>query len=334
MAGLRGAGPGRHAVYGLDADLIVLSLLVQDSIGMSIHLFREQIEAGSMVRDAFGEEEFQWFSIDGLRDVLAEQVIVRDYCCAMSFLGNDFLPSSLGLKMRDDGHEVLMDLLGDFKAKGIRLVGSEDQIVGTGLQELLRRLALSEEKRIETFVKRKGSQGRAFVGAGLKLGDLNWALAQAAEACLLEGKGLVEDWQHMYRSRFLDEAEVGNTCRIYLQGLHWIWDYYRGKEICYNWFYPWDLPPLWSELVTWKGSSEVPIVVKGSDILPVEQLCLVLPLSSWNLIPSAKHRGLISRAPYLFPKSFSFGSVGKRWFWECEPQIPIPSIYQVKALLA
>jgi 5'-3' exonuclease len=334
MAGLRGAGPGRHAVYGLDADLIVLSLLVQDSMDMSIHLFREQVEAGSMVRDAFGEEEFQWFSIDGLRDILAEQVIVRDYCCAMSFLGNDFLPSSLGLKMRDDGHEVLMDLLGDFKAKGIRLVGSEDQIVGTGLQELLRRLALSEEKRIETFVKRKNSQGRAFVGAGLKLGDLNWALAQAAEACLLAGPVLVEDWPHVYRSRFLDEAEVGNTCRIYLQGLHWIWDYYRGKEICYNWFYPWDVPPLWSELVAWKGSSEVPVVVKGSDILPVEQLCLVLPLSSWDLIPSAKHRSLVVRAPYLFPKSFSFGSVGKRWFWECEPQIPIPSIYQVKALLA
>jgi len=336
MAGLRGAGPGRHAVYGLDADLIVLSLLVQDSIclDMSIHLFREEIEAGSMVRDAFGEEEFQWFSIDGLRDVLAEQIVIRDYCCAMSFLGNDFLPSSLGLKMRDDGHEVLMDLLGDFKAKGIRLVGSEDQIVGTGLQELLRRLALSEEKRIETFVKRKNSQGRAFVGAGLKLGDLNWALAQAAEACLLAGPVLIKDWQHVYRSRFLDEAEVRDTCRIYLQGLHWIWDYYRGKEICYNWFYPWDLPPLWSELVAWKGSSEVPVVVKGSDILPVEQLCLVLPLSSWDLIPSAKHRGLVSKAPYLFPKSFSFGSVGKRWFWECEPQIPIPSIYQVKALLA
>lgn len=332
MAQMRVAGPGRHAVYGLDADLIVLSLLVQDSMGMSIHLFREQVEAGSMVRDAFGEEEFQWFSIDGLRSVLAEQVIVRDYCCAMSFLGNDFLPSSLGLKMRDDGHEVLMDLLGDFKMKGIRLVGSEDQIVGTGLQELLRRLSVSEEKRIETFVKRKGSQGRAFTG--LKLGDLNWALGEQAEACLLAGPVLVADWQHVYRSRFLDEAEVGDTCRIYLQGLHWIWDYYRGKEICYNWFYPWDVPPLWSELQVWKGSSEVPVVVKGSDILPVEQLCLVLPLSSWDLIPSAKHRGLVVRAPYLFPKSFSFGSVGKRWFWECEPQIPIPSIKEVKALLA
>jgi len=336
MAQMRMAGPGRHAVYGLDADLIVLSLLVQDTLDMSIHLFREQVEAGSMVRDAFGEEEFQWFSIDGLRDVLASQVIVRDYCCAMSFLGNDFLPSSLGLKMRDDGHEVLMDLLGDFKAKGIRLVGSDDRIAEGGLQELLRRLSLNEEKRLETFVKRKVSQGRAFVGSGLKLGDPNWALGQGVEACLMEGKGtvLAIHWPHIYRSRFLDEADVADTCRIDLQGLHWIWDYYRGLPICYNWFFPWDVPPLWSELLVWKGSSEVPVVVKGSDILPVEQLCLVLPLSSWDLIPSAKHRGLVIKAPYLFPKSFSFGSVGKRWFWECEPQIPIPSIWEVKALLA
>jgi 5'-3' exoribonuclease 2 len=251
----------------------------------------------------------------------------------MSFLGNDFLPSSLGLKMRDDGHEVLIDLLGDFKAKGIRLLDSEDDIGAGGLQELLRRLTLSEEKRIEAFVRRKGSQGRG-IGAGLKLGDPNWALGQGVEACLMAGPILVEDWQHVYRSRFLDEAEVGDTCRIYLQGLHWIWDYYRGKEICYNWFFPWDVPPLWSELLAWKGSSKVPVVVKGTDILPVEQLCLVLPLSSWDLIPSVKHRGLVARAPYLFPKSFAFGSVGKRWFWECEPQIPMPSIREVKALLA
>jgi 5'-3' exonuclease len=336
MEQIRQRGAGSYAVYGLDADLIVLSLLTQDTLGpgVSLWLFREQVEAGTLVRNALGEEEFQWFSIDGLRSVLDEQVVVRDYCCAMSFLGNDFLPSSLGLKMRDDGHEVLLDLLGFFKATGIRLVGSDDSIDPKGLQELLQRLSGDEEKRTEAFVRRKGGQGRAYRGAGLKLGDPNWALEQQAEASLLEGGHLSAIWRSVYRAQFLDHASVVDTCRVYLQGLHWVWDYYRGKEICYNWYYPWDVPPLWSELLAWKGTSEVPVVVKGSDILPVEQLCLVLPVASWHLIPSLKHQGLLAKAPYLFPKFFAFVSVGKRWFWECEPQIPIPSIKEVKALLA
>jgi len=329
---------GSNAVYGLDADLIVLSLLTLNTLkgagkDASMWLFREQVEEGVMVRDAFGEEQFQWFSIDGLRDVLKEEVDIRDYCCAMSFLGNDFLPSSLGLKMREDGHDVLMDLMGVLKAKGIPLVGPDDEISSAGLKELLRLLALNEEDRVESFIRRKVSQGRPFVESGLPVGDPNWALAQQEEACLLGGGHLIADWRSVYRSRFLGGASVEDTCRVYMQGLHWIWNYYRGKEVCYNWYYAWDLPPLWSELSGWKGTWDLPLVVRGADILPVEQLCLVLPPASWHLIPSVKHRGLMKKAPYLFPKSFPFCSVGKRWFWECEVEIPIPSIREVKAIL-
>ena len=286
-----------------------------------------------MVRDAFGEEQFQWFSIDGLRDVLKEDLDIRDYCCAMSFLGNDFLPSSLGLKMREDGHDVLMDQMGVLKVKGIALVGPDDEINPAGLKELLRLLALNEEDRVESFIRRKVSQGKPFVGSGLPIGDPNWALAQQEEACLLGGGRLIADWKGVYRSRFLGNAGMDETCRVYIQGLHWIWNYYRGKEVCYNWYYAWDLPPLWSELSGWKGTWDLPIVVRGTDILPVEQLCLVLPPASWHLIPSVKHKGLMKKAPYLFPKSFPFCSVGKRWFWECEVEIPIPSIREVKAIL-
>jgi len=247
-------------------------------------------------------------------------------------LGNDFLPSSLGLKMREDGHDVLMDLLGVLKAKGIPLVDVDDSIHSAGLAELLQQLALNEEYRIEHFVKRKLSQGRPY--DGLPIGDLNWALSQKEEACLFANGHLVADWKKVYRDKFLDKASIVDTCKVYMQGLHWIWNYYRGKEICYNWYYAWDVPPLWSELVAYKGSSNVPLIVKGSDILPVEQLCLVLPPASWHLIPSLKHRMLMQKAPYLFPKSFHFESVGKRWFWECEAKIPIPSIYEVKAILS
>jgi hypothetical protein len=77
------------------------------------------------------------------------------------------------------------------------------------------------------------------------------------------------------------------------------------------------------------------IKIRPEDIQPIDQLCLVLPIDSWGLIPYGSHqRQLIEKAPWLFPSSFGFGSVGKRYFWECEAEIPVPSIAEVKAILA
>jgi len=353
MAQIRGlASSATGAVYGLDADLIVLSLLTQDTMAkggktVDLWLFREQVENGSLVRDSAGEEVFQWFSIGGLRDILKGRVGIREYCFGMSFLGNDFLPASLGLKMREDGHDVLMDLIG-----GKSLL-KDDEIDMKGLMGLLKALERDEERRIGTFVSKKLSQGSRFVG--LEVGQEDWPMSEKEELCLMAGPRLRPDWRLVYRNVFLQEADVKDTVRVYHEGLRWIWDYYRGKEICYNWYYPWTMPPLWTELSTSNGCREhsnssscgtrnteiangtgvnsVPVIVRGSDIQPVEQLCLVLPPASWDLIPSAKHRGLILKAPYLFPKGFRFSSVGRRFFWECEAEVPIPSIREVKAIL-
>lgn len=331
MAQIRSlAGSATGAVYGLDADLIVLSLLTQDTMAkggktVDLWLFREQVENGSLVRNSMGEEVFQWFSIGGLRDILKGRVGIREYCFAMSFLGNDFLPASLGLKMREDGHDVLMDLMG-----GKSLL-KDDEIDGKGLSGLLKALERDEERRISTFVSKKLSQGSRFVG--LEVGQEDWPMSEKEELCLMAGSRLRPDWRLVYRNIFLQEADMNNTVRVYHEGLRWIWDYYRGKEICYNWYYPWTVPPLWSEIAGSSVVRSVPIIIRGSDIQPVEQLCLVLPPASWDLIPSAKHRGLMAKAPYLFPKGFRFCSVGRRFFWECEAEIPIPSIQEVKKIL-
>jgi hypothetical protein len=66
----------------------------------------------------------------------------------------------------------------------------------------------------------------------------------------------------------------------------------------------------------------------------VEQLALVLPLSSWSLVPAGPERRLPYVAPHLFPESFGFDSIGRRYFWECESMIPLPSIQTVKEIIA
>jgi 5'-3' exonuclease len=122
--------------------------------------------------------------------------------------------------------------------------------------------------------------------------------------------------------------------------MQWIWAYYTGltEQVCFNWFYPFNLPPLWSSLSSYLGVKVLPefperVLVRADNIRPAEQLALVLPLESWGLIPPGVERQLPQLAPQFFPAAFSFESVGKRFFWECESMIPLPTILEVKALL-
>jgi 5'-3' exonuclease len=77
--------------------------------------------------------------------------------------------------------------------------------------------------------------------------------------------------------------------------------------------------------------SELPVKMRAQEIQPVEQLCLVLPLSSWSLIPDCPQKKFPMLAPQFFPSSYHFESVGKRFWWECEALIPMPTPLELKA---
>ena len=346
-----------YAVYGLDADLVVLSLLTQDTLRragqpLRVWLFREEVEAGVMQRDEKGETVFQWFDVNVLQEQVRGELRgsmlgIQDYCCAMSFLGNDFLPVSLSLKMREDGHEQLMTALRRLRSP---LVNEEGVLMQASLQELLAGFADTEEGRVWKTIDRKRLMASRVTGeAGL--GEVNWALVQGAEDCLLDlGTGkprpsLLPNWRSLYYTKLLGGVEPAIAVQKYLEGMQWVWEYYKGgKDICYNWVYPWALPPLWGDLVAALLSGDRPpapsVALRSTDIHPVEQLCLVLPPASGGLVPgglglgSRIHERFTAAAPWLFPVSFGFGSAGKRWFWECEPEIPVPTLLEVKAVLA
>lgn len=368
----RGSGDGM-VVYGLDADLIVLSLLGAETGGFTggTWLFREAMERGSVQYDMFGQENYEWFSVDALREWLVrpyatatagagagggiEKAFLLDYTCMMSFLGNDFLPASLSYKMRDDGHGVLLELLHRQFAAGVRLVGSEEEgwpLQTEGLLAFLQALAGGEEEKVqEAVLKKRRTAEQAFTVEEMgRVGHEDWPLSVMEEAVLLrEGQGqgrpwvrLDRDWRERYLSHFFpgfpDHASSrADLARRYLYGIQWVWAYYMGRieEVCFEWFYPFSLPPLWSWLVEEIGRAGLPafvgtVQVRGSEIQPCEQLALVLPVESWSLLPPCPQRALPYRAPHLFPTEFSFDSVGKRFFWECESMIPIPTIREIK----
>ncbi len=350
---------GNFAIYGLDADLLVLTLLNREicELNNNIYMFREEINNGQIQRDSLGEEEFEWFSVNVLRNYICSRIedtskhrsFIINYSCAMSILGNDFLPSSLGLKIRDDGHSELLDILDKMIEKNINIINSDLSISLHGLFSLFNLLSVQESDRISFYIYKKIKQAKNLGVIDEKetsiieidIGDNNWPLGHIEESCLRSNKkGLINNWEDIYITKWFSN-DKNKICEEYLYTIQWIWNYYTGKmeNVCYNWYYSHRLPPLWKWLSNYlekDGLCEFPksIRIEAKDITPLEQLCIVLPLESWHLIPDCKQKELPLLAPQYFPSNFTFDSVGKRFFWECEAEIPLISICEIKALFS
>jgi 5'-3' exonuclease len=242
-----------------------------------------------------------------------------EYACGMSLLGNDFLPHSLSVKMREGGHDLLCRALAEAHAAGLRLVGPDQKVVVAVVLKLVGAWAEKEEEWIaENFEHKYKTRPmpprneRERLMADVERLPLEWR----AEDVLWNQRGFVPEWRDKYRERLLHGSKA---VAEYFQGLQWIIDYYTGRAVSYAWYFPWNVPPLWSDF-------EAVIATAAPVTLPVapqEQLAMVLPMDSWWLVRDLRLRALPAKLPAYWPKRFGFFSVGRRWLWECEAEVPI-----------
>lgn len=341
------------ALYGLDADLIVLGLINGRYLGDSptIYLFREDVQDGQIVRGGDGEEQFVWFNLELLkRSSGLENIDLDSYLFSMVALGNDFLPSGFSLKLREDGHDRLIHGLEYFSEKRQSFFTDTTQTnidygERSGLAFFLKGLATDEEVRVESFIRKKKYQA-GNIGDLTAIGQKNWPLAAftGEEGAFLSGNGgLNSNWKELYLKKYFHGATIEEICEQYLIGLQWVWDYYTGRAEerpdKWSWYYPWHMPPLWCWLHKYLQTYEGRRLIQGlsgeksQPPLPVQQLTMVLPPESYELIPDKSYRAFYQVAPWYFPASFKFFSAGRRYFWECEADIPIVSLNELKVYL-
>ncbi len=350
--------PKQVCVYGLDADLIILSLMATQFLANDAHLylFREVVEMGTVQYNSHQEEKYHYFDIHTLRKTLVgksefrniygEDALLRDYCMAMSLLGNDFLPHSLTFKLKGSGHHQLLDMLKHIWKKGLLVKGdgrpSFDPVC---LAECFAYLASKEEEwmRHSILTKYKGTK-RPFIARGDGLEswerDIQEWNASPAKQCdelmlfdLERGEGLRKDWKQVYTNQYLGipqtSKDYSRVLQTYIYGLQWISNYYHNSTpSCWEWHYPWHVPPCWSdlakisisELTQWLEKN--PGHLSTQSLLPQEQLACVLPLESWSLLRDKELRQIVVIAPHYWPKKFSLFMAGRTMMWECPALIP------------
>jgi len=342
-------------VYGLDADLIILSMF-HAGTGLSAKaqwtILREKQEFGKA--GAASTAKFLLLDVSKLVEVLFPNVLTRnkylyDYVAGMCLLGNDFVPHSLGIHIREHGHDRLEQALNELHRMNLTLLVEENGSYiwnKMALEMILLEWAKTESDDIVASFKQKYK-----MRGPTPKNDNEWKLLPiqnlpiewADEDRLWDKNVLLDGWKSQYYTEtpsLVSESDITVRCREYCMGLQWIIDYYTGQgvpsHLSQEWMYAWTYPPLWSDLLEYvKSQSNLPSppVQLGNPLQPQEQLSLVLPLESWGLIRSLYLKNLPQKVPAFWPTTFKFMSLGKRWMWECPPCIPIMSIDRLQSLI-
>lgn len=318
-----------HIIYGLDADLIMLSTMCPLD---RVHLMREDVQdvvnIGNLRR--------------AIKYDLKTETAIPDFIIMMYLLGNDFLPHHPGFEDLDTSVDQLFEV---YRAVNLPLTQG-DNILFDNLNVFLDKLVEIEPALIEQVSKLAVKYPSRMINASLDP-EGKFIFARFRSAWYLNELGMKgkpdlvnQVWEKFGLSpelRGISPDEIVKMCESYLTGLAWVFRYYnRGPlQVSDKFIYPFFHCPLITDL------NEVlkQIKVDTSQILPElgwetlipHQLLIVIPPQSVNLIPKELRVLYDVDSPIadIFPINFVIEKDGKNDVFQFLPLVPPVDIYRV-----
>jgi len=301
-------------IYGLDADLLLLAMLLVKEKEVPVQLLREAQE--------FEQSTSGWCLVDIpklIHLLLPSHDRIDDFVMAMSLLGNDFVPKSLTHTVRDDGIPHLIEILKrEVWNQGTSLI-LNNRIHTTALRSILVALASEEERHlVKSCISAIRARTRTYQDPVEE-----WQALPSRQATILEvydsrARCLKSSWKEIYTTWSTSNPHE------YLMTLSWVYDYYKGLPVDLGWAYESHLPPLWSDLLeSLESNIESPPIVHTTYLPSWIHLVSVLPVASAKTLLKKSQLALLKEAPHYWPTHFSLFDVGTSQIWQTEPCIPI-----------
>lgn len=353
-------------IYGLDADLIMLSLTCNRP---NLFLMREMtnfqtIKTPNGVSETAKQVCFKYLDIDRLRKSISlylydssEVEYMNDYVFLCFLLGNDFLPSFPFLKLRQNALDILCTAYKKAKKDvgGHLILNRECEyaINFDFLKCLLELIAKFEDDHMKLATKeynecKYNTNKRPTNNIDKFSLDLdNYPLQNSMTHLICpetDNKWRMAYYHHL----FVDSSmkDIKPICTNYIEGLIWNMNYYFNREYSNIWYYKYAYPPSISDLynnVCIMGDEDFMLLCKkvkknDADIqIDAEmQLLMVLPPHSINIVPERIKRimkdGSMGCCHY-YPTDFSIITYMKYHLWECVPVLPDINIKHLKDAL-
>ena len=333
-------------IYGLDADLIMLSIN-HLQICPNIYLFRETPHFIQSIDSSLKPDANYFLDIPELtnaivknmnndRELTSEQQKnkVFDYIFLCFFLGNDFLPHFPAVNIRTGGVDKLLNA---YKAT----IGDTNEYITDGkiinwnnVRKIVKFLAdLEEEFIIKEHRSRNSKEKRLMPENTPEEKFKKFEATPVYERDMEKYINPVKpNWQARYYNGLFgikegvkgieevkeEEDKIRDIAVNYLQGLEWTMKYYTTGCPDWRWKYKYNYPPLLKDLIKY-------IPVFNTDFVPnkpanpvseMVQLCYVLPRSSLNLIPSKLYFELLRHHDEWYKGNCDYVWAYCKYFWE------------------
>lgn len=284
-------------IYGLDADLIFLSLSINKD---NVYLLREnyhfnknnnksipkELNEDDIINNV--EEDLNYVSIDETKDCLNRTVIdeiedkmgciydsEKDFSVDLIFLcyllGNDFLPHLPSIDIKIGGLGKLINVYVDLFCEngGFDLVYDKTMINQKILLAIFERLSGSEtyyfskrlKKHIQDHKERKPKREKSYDAAISNLENLkNIKIHDPIKL----GEGTPKIWKYKYYEHYFSATNnqdklIEDMCKEYIKGIKWVTEYYFNECPCWRWFYPYSHTPFVSDIFYFLQNTELDI---------------------------------------------------------------------------
>jgi 5'-3' exonuclease len=320
---LYGKDDDTFCIHGLDADLIMLSLVTHRE---KFHILRDNHRDR---REIF-HINLEYIRKDLIQllnwgDKAMHKSLIDDFVFMMFSVGNDFLPHLPAIDILDGGIEILIEAYKkNAENYGHLTHRNESNKVffnQESFSEFLRILGMYEEDLLN---KKANSRDSYFRDEILE-----------NNSKVIEGKYVVDfkKYKEEYYSTKLKTTDIKNICNSYIEGLQWVLTYYTSGVSNWTWIFPGYYTVFSSDLVDYVKKYKHITYPKTEPLSPFEQLLCVLPSFSKNLLPPSLSELVDSKNSPMkeyYPEQFVIDLDGKRNDWESIAILPIIDITQVK----
>lgn len=333
---------GNTLIYGLDSDLIMLSLFHCKPFD-KFFIYRETPEFGkNIVSSVEGESDYLFMDIHSLsKAILCEMNCdtndyhrLYDYVFMCFLLGNDFLPHFPSLNLRSDGVDVLLETY-----KSVFGTSSQRSFIDNNLHIQWRWVSLF------FFELSKGERNRFIKedAAREKLGKRRFNLSNLDNKefaiqntpVIYRGQELFispneQFWEHRYYSTLFSHSSdsIKDIGMNYIEGLEWVFKYYTQDCPDWKWSYKYNYPPLIKDICKYFPKKNMDLFQKTiyNPFSSKVQLAYVLPLNNRTLMSSTISDYLVENEGQYFVENPEYEWAYCRYFWEAHPILPEISI--------
>jgi 5'-3' exonuclease len=341
-------------IYGLDADLIMLSLINNKT---TIYLLREPV-----FFDTNNSDEFLYFNIKLLEEKLikslknnyniqgeTDDIIIYSYVFICSLLGNDFIPHLSYIDIKNDGINILLnkyaELYNKFQTHIIYYANNKWSINTDILLKFIKLLSMNEDTLFSQYDNSYYSYKNKIYYSSVTanaMANLSKTIDNIINNNVEKFPDIIKPSQNKWRQRYYyylfndnNGSIISDICLNYFEALQWILDYYYNQEYNNTWYYRFNYSPTiidlsnYLEIMFTQNDYKnkmydiklYPEITISTDL----QLLMILPITSINIIDK-KYQNILTDINSGFIHYYPFYTIFDRYLknfsWQFIPKLP------------